>query len=125
MVYDPHVRGGRKERVRQRLAWLGHACRFFNQALRNLPAMTPHDSLVRGSTDAYCLARPGHEYAVYSWRGASFRLDLSGVKNATVTGRFYDPRTGCWQPEIKLSGGQIVEIHKPTPEDWAFHVYVN
>ena len=120
-VYDPNVRGGIPEKVRERLDWLGHASRFFNQELANLDAMAPHNELVQGSEPVYCFADPGREYAVYSWRGDRFDLDLSAAEGKTVTARFYSPRDGAWRAAPATGAATY---RKPDQHDWVLHVRV-
>jgi hypothetical protein len=122
MGYDPHVAGGDPNpTVRD---WIGHASRFFNERLRDLDAMAPHNEVVKGGS-AYCLADPGHEYAVYSPAGEASDLDLSGAKGAQVLGRWYDPRSGRWLGEARpLTATESEQVRKPTDEDWALYISV-
>ena len=124
MVFDPHVRGGKKDKVLQRLDWLGHASRFFNETIQNLDAMAPHNELIGSAKATYCLANPGVEYAVYSLSGKSFALDLSAVAEKTVSTRFYDPRNGQWTDEVQVAGGNKNVFQKPNGEDWVLYARV-
>jgi hypothetical protein len=122
MGYDPKVAGGDTNPTVR--GWIGHASRFFNERVRDLDAMAPHNELVKGGS-AYCLANPGHEYAVYSPAGPTFALDLSAAQGARVIGRWYDPRTGRWLGDARpLTGAGSTEIVRPTDEDWALHITV-
>jgi len=118
MCYDPNVKGCEREKHAERLRWLGYASRFFNEEIKDLEGMEPHNELV-GSGNAYCLANPGKEYAVYSISGTSFTLDLSHINGRTFVGRFYDPRTGRYLEEFTCSGGKSVSFEKPDARDWA------
>jgi hypothetical protein len=101
--------------------WLGHASRFFNEHVKDLDTLAPHNELT-GST-AYCLACPGREYVVYSKIGATatFELHLRGA-DGTFTCRFYDPRTGRFGDSFKRVGGGRESFAKPDPNDWVLHV---
>ncbi|MGI6459544.1 MAG: putative collagen-binding domain-containing protein [Candidatus Hydrogenedentales bacterium] len=123
MVYDPNVDGGNLEKVHERLDWLGHASRFFNRELANLDAMAPHNELVQGAEPVYCFAEPGREYAVFSWQGERFELDLSAAAGKAVTARFYSPRDGSWRAATEEAAGTVT-YHKPDPQDWVLHVRV-
>jgi hypothetical protein len=101
MVYDPNVKGCEREKHAERLKWLGYASRFFNEGVRNLDRMEPHNELVK-SGHAYCLANPGEEYAVYSMSDDAFTLDLSHAEGKTLVGRFYDPRTGQYLAPARI-----------------------
>lgn len=125
MIYDPNVKGGIAEKVKERLDWLGHASEFFNQSVVVLDSMTPHNELTDMSQDAYCLANPGNEYAVYSWSGDVIKLDLKHAFDREFTYRFLNPRDGRWSETFRVSGGAVREIKKPDDEDWTLHVIIN
>lgn len=122
MVYDPNVCGGRRDMVLRRLDWLGHASRFFNETILDLDAMAPHNGLIKAPEPAYCLADPGNEYAVYSWRGEAFDLDLSAAVGKKLTARFYSPRDGQWCEPLPAGPGGRVTFRKPDASDWVLHV---
>ena len=119
MGYDAHVQGGDMGMLKR--DWLGHASRFFNEHLQHLGGMTPQNDLV--GEGAYCLAAPGREYAVYSMIGAAkeFTVDLQAVAGR-VRCRFYDPRTGRFEPEFARPGGATETFKKPDEQDWALHI---
>jgi len=125
MVYDPNVRGGVREKVIERLDWLGYASRFFNEELLNLDAMAPHNELVQAPDPVYCLADPGREYAVFSWRGESFSLDLSGAAGKKLAARFYSPRDGAVHPVAVAVSPVRTVFAKPDAQDWVLHVRVS
>jgi hypothetical protein len=121
MVYDPNVQGGYKEKVLERLDWLGHASRFFNNTISDLDSMVPHNELISSAEDTYCLANPGFEYAVYSWIGKSFGLDLSAAAGKAMVVRFYNPRNGQWTEPARVKADGIEEFEKPDDKDWVFY----
>ena len=124
MAYDPHTTPfGNKDKVLERLTWLGNASRFFNEHIDELDSMAPHNEL--SSKRTYCLANPGREYVVYSKTGAAatFELDLRGA-DGTFTCRFYDPRTGRFEDSFKRAGGRRESFDKPDSDDWVLHVAV-
>ncbi|MCL4216077.1 MAG: hypothetical protein KJ052_03595 [Candidatus Hydrogenedentes bacterium] len=116
MGYDPKVPGG--DTAMEQRQWLGHASRFFNQAVHDLDAMRPMNELT--ATGAFCLANPGREYAAYATpsTGATMRLDLSDAKG-TFAYRFYNPRSGEWSPPLACESGKVHEFTKPADGDWA------
>ena len=116
MGYDPQVAGG--DKATERRGWLGHAARFFNEGIADLDHMAPHNDLATAGT-AYCLARPGVEYAVYSIAGREFSLDLSAAVGKSLSARFYDPRSGKYGPPFQCAGGAVRTFEKPSDADWA------
>lgn len=120
MAYDPNVPGG--DTGAERRTWLGHAGRFFNEEVRTLDAMRPMNQLVESG--CFCLANPGHEYAVYAMPDAAgpVRLDLTGGRGTSFACRFFNPRTGETGVHGKCEGGGVREFAKPTNEDWALLV---
>ena len=111
--------------VIERLDWLGYASRFFNEELLNLDAMAPHNELVQAPDPVYCLADPGREYAVFSWRGESFSLDLSGAAGKKLAARFYSPRDGAVHPVAVAVSPVRTVFAKPEAPDWVLHVRVS
>lgn len=122
MVFDPNVRGGQKERVLERLAWLGNASRLYNETVKNLDSMAPHNELIRNDQKTFCLANPGSEYVVYSQADstASFDLDLSDGAGV-VDCRFYNPRTGQFGPPFQRPGKSTATISKPDSDAWVLY----
>ncbi|HEV56279.1 MAG TPA: DUF5060 domain-containing protein [Phycisphaerales bacterium] len=81
-----------------------HALDFFH---KHLPfwTMQSADDLAEG--DAWCLAAPGHVYAIYLPEGGSTRLDLQD-HGGTFSVQWYNPRTGG-----DLKAGSIATIEGP------------
>lgn len=119
MGYDPQVPGG--DTGSGRRAWLGHATRFFNGGIAVIDAMRPMNHLV--GPGSFCLAAPGHTYAVYVQASAepAIHLDLADAPG-NYTARFFNPRTGDWTPTQTCEGGGTHEFVKPSDGDWALLV---
>jgi hypothetical protein len=86
----------------------------------NVFACAPHNDLLsaRESNEAYCLARPGQEYAVYFTDGGEVALDVSGLKgNATV--RWLDIMQSKWHKPSHAAGGNMLELKCPAQGYWA------
>ena len=65
------------------------------------------------------LARPGAEYAVYSEKGTTIRIDLSPFQGSSFERRFYDPRTGELGPAARVDGGGgSTAFDTPDGRDW-------
>lgn len=126
MVYDPKTKPpGNKEKVLERLTWLGIASRFFNEHIDDLDSMVPHLELCGSGT--YCLANLGREYVVYSETDSlsSFTLDLSAATGKILYCRFYNPRNGQFNPIFHRAGGGRSEIFtKPDEAEWMLHIMV-
>jgi hypothetical protein len=120
MCYDPHVRGGRKEAVHERLRWLGVACRFLNDEVHELRGMRPHNEAIRQG-EGYCLARPSVEYVVYAKQGGPMVLRLKGRAGdfqVSVT----DPRTGQQRQVAAESSDDELRVPLSEGADWLIHV---
>lgn len=117
MGYDPHVVGGNTGMIRRK--WLGYASRFFNEQVRFLDALTPHDELVVAG-QATCLAAPAKgEFAVYLPHGGKTILRLPPRR---FRARWYDPRTGTFTAFVDLAGGPQSGVTPPTVDDWVLHL---
>lgn len=119
MGYDPHVPGGDKGMDKR--DWLGHASRFFNESVRDLSRLVPHNNLSSGA----CMADPGREYVVYCVTDSAmdFTLDLTAAPGTAFNCRFYDPRAGQFEPIFhRVPGEKFETFTKPTSDDWVLHV---
>jgi hypothetical protein len=120
MGYDPKVPGGDTGQIRRE--WLGHASRFFNEAVQDVSNMLPHNELT--GEGGFCLANPGREYVVYSMAGSgeSIHLTLHGP-GASESIRLFNPRNGEWVDEVGVIGKGIgLSVAKPDDQDWVLHV---
>ena len=124
MVYDPNTKpSGNKDKVLERLTWLGNASRFFNEHIHELDSLTPHNEL--SSAGTCCLAHPGREYVVYSKKDSAvnFTLDLSADGGKTLHCRFYNPRNRKFNSIFRRTGGSNSEsFKKPDSTDWVLHI---
>lgn len=124
MVYDPNsIPPGEKDKVRERLRWLGNASRFFNEHIADLDGMAPHDELA--GPDTYCMANPGKEYVVYVGADSPERItvDLSADAGKDITYRFYNPRRGRFHGEHHRTGGRgDAPFDRPDEKEWVLHI---
>jgi len=79
------------------------------------------NELIGSALETYCLANPCVEYAVYSRSGKSFELDLTAAAKRAVIVRLYNPRSGQWTDEVRVSGGSKNVFPKPDGGDWVFY----
>jgi hypothetical protein len=123
MVFDPNVRGGKKQSVLERLSWIGHASRLFNETVKDLDKMAPHDELLGSAKGVYCLANPGHEYVVYAKARSQseFALEL-GSSSHPFRCRFYNPMTGEFGPQFNSNAATTVLFTKPDSDHWVLYV---
>ena len=118
MGYDPNVPGG--DKAMEKRDWLGHASRFFNEHLRNLDALAPHNEFV--GNGAYCLADPGREYAIYGVGSKAIEIDLRATPDTLFTARIYNPRQGMFVDEWRIAGGKEAVLNLENTEDWVIHL---
>jgi hypothetical protein len=123
MVFDPNVRGGNKQAVLERLSWIGHASRLFNETVKDLDAMAPHNELLGSAKHVYCLANPGHEYVVYADASSptEFALNLASYDHPFKC-RFYNPKTGNFGPEFIRKSEASASFAKPDSDHWVLYV---
>jgi hypothetical protein len=90
----------------------------------DLFACEPRQDLLHteGEDSAYCLARPGREYAVYFTDSGSAELDVSDCSGG-VTIRWYDIDHGGWAAEAQASGGRAARLRTPGLGQWAAVVH--
>lgn len=81
----------------------------------------PHNELLgqRQDNEAYCLAEPGRQYAVYFPAAGQITLDLSAT-NGQWQARWLHIPEGEWSEGQLLQGGQQVSLSTPAAEgQWA------
>ncbi len=80
----------------------------------------PHPELLgdREEDEAYCLAQPGRQYAVYFPDGGDVSLDLSAAQG-TLQLRWYDIGAGRWREGEGVEGGRKVALTAPAGGQWA------
>jgi hypothetical protein len=69
-------------------------------------------------TEAYCLAEPGRQYALYFPRGGGATLALEGGEGEMAL-RWYDVEGGQWGDEGAVQGGGSVDLACPGDGQWA------
>jgi len=72
----------------------------------------------RQRDEAFCLADPGKQYAVYFPDGGSVTLDLSDAPES-LTARWIDIQKAEWTEEEPLRGGGRVQLSPPGQGHWA------
>jgi hypothetical protein len=83
-------------------------------------ACEPRQDLLHADGDdvAYCLARPGVEYAVYFTNGGAAELDVAGCSTG-ISIRWYDIDQGQWTREEQAAAGRAARLQAPGPGQWA------
>jgi hypothetical protein len=86
----------------------------------DLFAGEPRNDLLseRSSNEAYCLAKPGKQYAVYFPEGGEVKMDVSGA-NGMLQVRWLNIARGRWQEPDAVDGGEILELKTPDDGHWA------
>ncbi len=72
----------------------------------------------RQEDEAYCLARPGREYAVYFPDGGQVKLDVSAAQGAWQV-RWLDIDRSAWQGSRIVGGGGSLDLQAPGKGHWA------
>jgi hypothetical protein len=86
----------------------------------NVFACGPRNELLgdRKPNDAFCMANPGVEYAVYFPNGGQANLDITPLKGmATV--RWLDIMRSAWHDPQKVEAGKPIALASPSPGYWA------
>ncbi len=86
----------------------------------NVFTCTPSNSLLsdRQDNEAYCLANPGTEYAVYFPKGGEVTLDIGAMtKPATV--RWLDIMKSKWSGPERIKGKSKITLTCPSQGYWA------
>ena len=80
----------------------------------------PHNALLarREPNEAYCLANPSKEYAVYFPNGGEVALDIRSLKQPAII-RWLDISAGKWAKPHALNRGQSVTLRPPAKGHWA------
>ena len=95
------------------------AARMLTEAI-NVFTCGPQTDLLseRSANEAYCLAKPGEQYAVYFPDGGAVRLDISTARR-TLQVRWLDIARTAWQEPQTATGGGTLELKAPGPGHWA------
>ena len=83
--------------------------------------MMPHNELVAGSMETYCLAEPSSQYMVYVPNGGSVKLDLSEARGEYSV-KWLNPRTGDWLDHPNAQSGATYTLEPPNGKDWVLFV---
>jgi hypothetical protein len=86
----------------------------------NVFTCTSGNSLLsdREDNEAYCLANPGTEYAVYFPKGGQVSLDISAM-NKPVTVRWLDVMKSKWSDRKRIRGKSKIDLTCPSQGYWA------
>ena len=81
---------------------------------------SPRNDLLsdRHENEAYCLAEPAAQYAVYFPDGGQVKLDVS-VATGPLQVRWLDIERSTWRELKTLTGGEILELKTPSKGHWA------
>jgi len=93
---------------------MGHAARLLADPVFDLEAMRPDGP---AASSGVALVEPGEAWIVYAQSGGSVDVDLSSAAG-TFSARFYDPRTGAYEPASSVEGGALRTLTKPSSSDW-------
>ena len=83
--------------------------------------MDPHNEVVMGSDEAYCLAEPGRQYIVYAPNGGTVRMNIPGSSGG-LKARWLDPRTGERRDAPDIAADELHRVNTPNAEDWVLIV---
>ena len=72
----------------------------------------------RQEGEAFCMAEPGAQYAVYFPRAGEISLDLSGADHEFEV-RWLDVSKSEWTNRSVLTGGGTIQLATPNDEAWA------
>ena len=102
--------------------------RMLTEAM-NIFQCGPHRDLLSNNSwnEAYCIAKPGTEYAVFFCDGGDIQLDVEAVKRGqSLTIRWLDIRRSQWRdPQSIASGKHTIRLATPMEEGyWAALVQV-
>jgi hypothetical protein len=98
------------------------AARTLTEAM-NVFACEPRNDLLseRSPNEAYSLAEPGGQYAVYFPDGGEVRLDVSEAKGPLQV-RWLDISRNAWQEPRSADGGGTLKLKTPGEGHWAVFV---
>jgi hypothetical protein len=84
----------------------------------------PHNDLLTGreENEAYCIAAPGREYAVYFTNGGEVFLDVSAASRP-LTIRWLHIQTSEWLAETQAQTSAELLLRCPSEDYWAALVH--
>jgi hypothetical protein len=91
----------------------------------NVFVCAPHNDLLsdRSPNEAYCLAEPGRQYAVYFPESGAVKLDASAARG-TLQVRWLDVGRSIWQESHQVKGGGELMLKTPGKGHWAALILV-
>jgi hypothetical protein len=93
--------------------------RTFTDAMHIFTCEPRNDLLSdRQPNEAYCMAEPGSQYAVYFPDGGTVKLDISEVQG-TLQIRWLDIDRSTWQKPQTVDGGGALVLRTPGKGHWA------
>ena len=92
--------------------------RMFTDEFRVFSSV-PSNHLLSGreSNEAYCLVRPGNQYAVYFPDGGKVSLDMTG-HDGQLTLKWLNVMTNEWTEGIVAEAGRITHLQAPGRGPW-------
>jgi len=87
----------------------------------NLFMCTPRNDLLsdREPNQAYCLAKPGEQYAVYFPDGGAVKVDVSAAVQGELQVRWLEIARSAWHELQIVSGGRALQLTTPSKSQWA------
>ena len=77
--------------------------------------MKPHNEVVAGSKEAYCLAELDKQYLIYLPEGGTLSLKLP---QGLYQSNWFNPQNAVTHITQSLSGGSTIKINAPNNNDW-------
>ncbi|MFB3905319.1 MAG: DUF5060 domain-containing protein [Acidobacteriota bacterium] len=100
------------------LADLKRMSAFLDESQLDLARLAPLRRIVlQNDQDVYTLANPAGQYVAVFPFGGKAVLQLADPKAGRYEARFFNPRTGEYQPQIEVGGGPQV-FTAPDTQDW-------
>ncbi len=86
----------------------------------NIFTCKPHNDLLseRDSNEAYCIANPGKEYAIYFPNGGQVTLDINPLKK-TATVKWLDIMKSQWTKTERINSESKLKLSCPSKGYWA------
>ena len=96
-----------------------HSMRMITDKM-NLFTCKPHNDLLsdRQPNEAYCIANPGKEYAVYFPNGGEVTLDIASLKKPASV-RWLDIMKNQWTSARQIKSESKLKLHCPSQGYWA------
>jgi hypothetical protein len=86
----------------------------------NVFVCAPNNHLLgdRSENEAYCLAEPGKQYAIYFPDGGAVKLDVSAASGPLQV-RWLDITSSAWEEPRGAAGAALLELNTPAQGQWA------